>query len=166
MVRPTITITPKYDGNVNKLKVSVLAHRRDVMELVKNFIEHHVLPDVLTHDMTKVTDFKVFETFLYNKLFKTKGNNADPNIWYNLHYKERHHVFDYNGSEDLHLGDLLHLCADWIAAAKARDMKRQLFIEDRDALIIKETVYLCFLNTLKIMDDETKVIKPFFKEES
>jgi hypothetical protein len=133
-------------------------HANDVKEIVKNFIIEEILPDVVTHDYTKMDYETIFYRALERKILY--NDKSLMKSWMKIHNRERHHCFTYTGSHKIHLGDVIHMCADWIAAGKGRsdDGKFVLDLNEFPPVRIKDLLYLAFKNTLEVMDLNTVVL--------
>lgn len=144
------------------LKLNVQLHIKDVIGLFHYFMRKDVFPDVKTHDYTKIDDFNGFvdnirEAVKYKKPFK-----GHP-WWKNHIKKERHHAFLYTGEHDIHLGDIIHMLCDWVAAGKARSadgkfqLKRLEVSAAHDKENVKRMLYEAYLNTLVWLDENSEV---------
>jgi hypothetical protein len=120
-------VTPKIDTrqgiqnipSEEELVKQTIVHADDVAKLLDLEIDR-IREDVSTHDWTKI---KYVTQFRANFIHAADGGKFSDHEWWKLHVKlERHHCADYTGSGNIMLGDIIHMLADWTAAAKGRGM--------------------------------------------
>jgi hypothetical protein len=140
-----------------EIEVDTRQHINDVKQLFYYFMRKEVYPDVNSHDWTKI---HYIDDFLENFRLKVEeGKPFKEQYWWKLHITEEpHHAFDYQGNQLIHLGHIIHMLCDWMAAGKSRSKDGQyhnLKIPDDK---VKELLFKAWKNTLLWLDKETKVI--------
>jgi len=144
-------------------------HSSDVINLFHYFLRKEIIPDVSTHDWTKI---KYIDLFLDNFKFQLiDGGKFKDHKWWKKHVNEEpHHALDYTGARPIHLGHVLHMLCDWVAAGKARSkdgnfvmtFKRDGHTEDD----VRSLLFKAFLNTIDWLNSNTSVVKSEVKAES
>lgn len=145
------------------LLISSLLHRQDVRRLGL-YLMQMLEKSIGSHDWTKI---KYIDEFYDNfvEFHKTKRKFKDNGWWQKHRNIEKHHIFDYDGTEPINLIDFLDLCCDWVAAGIARSEKHKFTMNwikeaELDPEVIKDALYNAFLNTLNLLSKESR-----YKEE-
>ena len=114
----------RYTRNKSQLKnLSVqevaqvsIVHRLEVQSLGLKFLTEKCLPDLISHDFTKIDNL---EDFIKAK--NTEGNFKNEKWWYQHHMdNEPHHALEYHGTEKINLWHFMHMAFDWVLASKTR----------------------------------------------
>lgn len=125
-------------------------HRKDVRE-VMDFMSHKMQDAGMNHDITKKTQEKMF----YNDFIETlnTGKNFENSEWANMHWKAERHHLNRCVPDDVNLIDVIEMIADCVCAGKARSG------EIRPIKIDFGILNKAFMNTVELIDDNSKVIE-------
>lgn len=121
------------------------SHINDVVQGM-NFIAEVIQNQAKLHDYDKITDI---DRFYFD--FK---NNFKTNDWYKDHVSiNRHHLSEEEGiPDDVNLIDVLEYITDCVMAGLARTGKVY------DITLDSETLQRAFLNTIRLIVDNTEVV--------
>ncbi len=125
------------------------SHRADVRG-VMNALGFMLCENGEKHDWTKKSE----EAMFYRDFLATINDGVDfvSGEWYQLHVNtERHHLLS-RCPEDVNLLDVVEMIVDCVCAGKTRSG------EVRDLEISNDILEMALKNTVKLIDDMTKVI--------
>jgi DNA-directed RNA polymerase subunit H (RpoH/RPB5) len=133
-----------------------ISHQHDVFLLASYFIEKEFLPDIRSHDYTKLDYIKEFRDNFHHSI--VKGLPFREHEWWNFHVKmEPHHALDYTGRKKIHLGHFIHMIADWMCAGKTRSKDGKFNPPDMNSEKLKEKLLDAFINTIDWFDKNSRV---------